>query len=91
MAVVVDEAFFSALGKMESVSHISNADIVWFIVGFDIGESSSTLVPRRYVATTLERAVEGLTAGSPLSLEEFEAEIISKLVSPKLTTRKKSR
>ena len=29
--------------------------------------------------TTLERAVEGLTAGVPVSLEEFEARMMDKL------------
>lgn len=32
MAVVVDEAFFSALGKMDHVKDPSNADIGWFVV-----------------------------------------------------------
>jgi Restriction endonuclease NotI len=35
MAVIIDEGFFNALGKMETVKHVSNCDIAWFVVTFD--------------------------------------------------------
>ena len=79
MAVVVDEAFFASLGRMDNVLDVSNSDIAWFIVGFEEGERTSRLVPRGVRYTTLERAVEGLTAGLPVSLGQFEAEIRGKL------------
>jgi hypothetical protein len=91
MAVVVDEAFFSALGRMDDVSEPSNADIAWFIVKFVEEGAHARLVPDRVQFTTLERAVEGLTAGRPVSLPEFERRIRQKLgesLLPKLKSRK---
>jgi hypothetical protein len=79
MAVVVDESFFEALGRMDDVSDVSNADIAWFVVGFELGSHSSKLVKRKVRYTTLERAVEGLTAGHPMSLGQFESEIEGRL------------
>lgn len=79
MAVVVDEAFFSALGKMDDVPEPSNADIAWFIVKFEEQAGTAQLQRHRVQFTTLERAVEGLTAGKPVSLPEFERRIREKL------------
>lgn len=81
MAVVVDEAFFESLGKMETVSHISNADIAWFVVGFDQAKDGFELMPRTVHMTTLERAVEGLTNGVPVTLSQFELDITERLRS----------
>jgi hypothetical protein len=81
MAVVVDEAFFSALGHMDNVPEPSNADIAWFIVKFEEQGSTAELQCDRVQFTTLERAVEGLTAGRPVSLPEFERRIKQKLDS----------
>jgi len=79
MAVVVDESFFAALGRMESVQDVSNADIAWLVVGYDESAGEARLKLTRIHLTTLERAVEGLTAGYPVSLETFEARIREKL------------
>lgn len=79
MAVVVDEAFFSALGRMDDVPEPSNADIAWFIVKFEEKGATAELQCDRVQFTTLERAVEGLTAGRPVSLPEFERRIKQKL------------
>ena len=79
MAVVIDEAFFRELGKMDEVRHPSNADIAWFVVSLREGASTATLEPAFVRLTTLERAVEGLTAGIPVTLPEFEARIKLKL------------
>jgi hypothetical protein len=81
MAVVVDRPFFDSLGPMDRVSHLSNADIIWFIVRFDEqpGANSASLVVDDVRYTTLERAVEGLTSGIPTSLDDFETKIRSKL------------
>ncbi len=81
MAVVVDEAFFAALGRMDDVPEPSNADIAWFIVKFEENEGTAELQRDRVQFTTLERAVEGLTAGRPVSLPEFERRIKHKLES----------
>ena len=75
MAVVIDEAFYASLGRMDTVSDPSNSDIAWFVVDFEQGEKVTKLVPRFVRYTTLERAVEGLTAGLPLTLGQFEDEI----------------
>ncbi|MHB1200593.1 MAG: NotI family restriction endonuclease [Polaromonas sp.] len=84
MAVLVDEAFFQSLGKMEPVGDLSNADIAWFRVSFSI-----TPATRRYqierggvLLTTLEESVKGLTAGAPVSRAVFEARIKQKLQAP---------
>ena len=81
MAVVVDRPFFDSLGPMDRVPHVSNSDIIWFIVRFDESQSGDRAVLAvdeiRY--TTLERAVEGLTAGIPTSIDDFETKIRHKL------------
>lgn len=78
MAVVVDEAFFNALAPMTAVSDISNADIVWFVVQFECGKETASLSRGMTCATTLEHAVEGLTAGKPVSLRMFEEQLLHK-------------
>ncbi|MDQ6708385.1 MAG: hypothetical protein M3Z85_20695 [Acidobacteriota bacterium] len=79
MAVVVDEDFFAALGAMDDVSDISNADIAWFVVRFDETESGFVLSRAFHRFTTLERAVEGLTGGHPVSLGRFEERLHRRL------------
>ena len=80
MAVIVDLAFWEWLGEMRAAKHISNADIVWFIVDYDGPENGRYRLHRHTLApTTLENAVEGLTGGTPVTLEEFEHAIEQKL------------
>ena len=79
MAVLVDELFFDALGPMEQVDDVSSCDIAWFVVGYDVGATEAALAKRSVRLTTLERAVEGLTAGRPVSLTAFEDRIRQKL------------
>jgi len=79
MAVVVDEDFFSSLSRMDEVAHVSNCDIAWFVVRYVEEQGRAKLQPSRVALTTLERAVEGLTAGLPVSLPEFERRIRAKL------------
>lgn len=79
MAVVVDAAFFRNLGPMQAVSDPSNADIAWFAASFDETVQPAKLVMGTPHHVTLERAVEGLTGGDPVSLAEFEAKIVEKL------------
>jgi len=80
MAVVVDRAFWEALGEMRRSNDLSNADIIWFIVDFE-GPIHGRYILKRHdtVFTTLENAVEGLTGGTPVSLEQFEQAIRHKL------------
>jgi hypothetical protein len=80
MAVVVDKGFWESLGEMRRVGQISNADLVWFIVGYEGPRAGQYRLKRcEAVFTTLENAVEGLTGGSPVSLEQFERVILQKL------------
>lgn len=80
MAVVVDRGFYSALGPMELVQQVSNCDIAWFVL--DIVEEPTGdrahLEATTVHLTTLERAVEGLAAGKPVSREEFERRVLAK-------------
>lgn len=78
MAVLVDRSFYDALGKMDDVGHVSNCDIAWFIVRYEESGGTIRLVPHEVKLTTLERAVEGLTAGRPVSLETFESRVMAK-------------
>ena len=82
MAVVVDKHFFESLGHMEEVGDLSSGDITWFTVDFeeDLTTGRFRLLRDSVHVTTLERATEGLTGGSPVTLTEFEEGIRSKLV-----------
>jgi hypothetical protein len=77
-AVLVDESFFNALGHMDSVNDVSNCDIAWFVVEYKDDGERVQLKPKEHVFTTLERSVEGLTAGRPVSLEAFERSLMKK-------------
>lgn len=81
MAVVVDAPFFYSMGKMERVPHLSNADIVWFLVDFKQaapGEPFRLEVVEEFY-TTLESATLGLTGGVPVSQGAFEDRIRAKV------------
>lgn len=71
MAVVVDEAFFAEMAPMKDVEHLSNSDIVWFVVEYEEKSERYELKPKFKKFTTLEDTVEGLTSGKPVSEEEF--------------------
>ncbi len=79
MCVVVDSSFFYAMGPMEEVNNLSNCDIVWFVVGYEEGNGKIHLRQDDVHLTTLEHAVRGLTAGRPVSLSTFEAQIRDRL------------
>ncbi len=81
MAVVVDIPFFKSMGEMRTVEEVSNADIVWFLVDFPRTQHGALreLVVVEELYTTLEAAIEGLTGGVPVSLDEFEQRIEGKI------------
>jgi hypothetical protein len=80
MAVVVDEQFYGALGRMECVQDVDSCEIAWFVVAYEEAHSPNAhLVPSFVRFTTLDRAVEGLTAGYPVTLQVFEQRIRDKL------------
>ena len=76
---MIDEDFFAALSHMDEVADVSNCDIAWFVVRYAEESGQAHLVPERVTLTTLERAVEGLTAGQPVTLGEFERRIRLKM------------
>ena len=82
MAVIVDREFWNSLGKMTEVPHLSNCDVAWFVVDYRLEGNRWRLVPGEVHFTTLDRAVEGLTGGTPVSLDEFEGRILKKLGQP---------
>ena len=81
MAVVIDEAFFGSLVGLEPERHLSNAEIVWFVVRYVPTEDGWTLTRHEVVPTRLESSVKALTGGTPLSRERFEAELRRKIGS----------
>jgi hypothetical protein len=87
MAVLVDRPFFDALGAMGVVKSVSNCDIVWFVVRYEETSSGAVLRPDFVRLTTLERAVEGLTGGNPVSLDLFESRIREKIARQRPTLR----
>ena len=79
IAVVIDEAFFGSLVGLERERHLSNAEIAWFVVGYDSKPGGWTLVQREAVFTKLEASVKSLTGGIPLSKERFEEQLRVKM------------
>jgi hypothetical protein len=78
----VDYAFFLSMGEMKQVEAISNCDVVWVLVDFvpsPEGGAFTTKVVQEF-GTTLESAIEGLTGGQPVSLEEFQERIGGKIL-----------
>lgn len=81
MAVVIDLPFYSSLAPMKPVDHISNADIAWVVV--DYRGPNNGLRISEIVLTTLESSVEGLTAGIPVSRDEFEDALRKTIIGKK--------
>lgn len=79
MAVVIDEPFFESLIGLEEERHLSNTEIVWFVVTYKKTEKGWKLVPRKAVLTKLESSVKALTGGVPLPKEKFEEQLLKKL------------
>jgi hypothetical protein len=76
MAVIVDEDFFKAMGRMKTVDEMSNCDVAWFVVKYD---ERLRLGTEGVYLTTLEESVDSLVAGRAVSLAEFEQRILTKL------------
>jgi len=79
MAVVVDAGFYRSLGQIDTVSNLSNCDIAWFVTDYNESGETIMLTVGEPEKQTLERAVEGLTGGFPVTLDEFESKIQEKL------------
>lgn len=80
MVVIVDNTFINSMSYMPNVGHMSNADIIWAVVSFngDADVDGPRISLDRFIFTTLEDSVSGLTAGRPASLSEFEAQLLKK-------------
>ncbi|WAC22939.1 NotI family restriction endonuclease [Blastomonas sp. SL216] len=87
MSVVIDTPFRSSLGSFVTVKHLSNCDIVWFVVEYD--ETTGKLKLADTIATTLESSIEALTAAIPLSQEAFQGQIDNFLLEKTAQARKK--
>ena len=86
MAVVVDKSFWESLAEVRRVEHLSNSDIAWFIMDYEGPENGRYRIAcSEVVFTTLENAVEGLTGGTPVTLEQFERAIHEKLARSEAT------
>jgi hypothetical protein len=79
MAVLVDIGFFESMGEMADVPDISNCDVAWFVVNYTETAGSIKITPALVKMTTLENAVDGLTAGKPVTLTAFEQRIREKI------------
>jgi hypothetical protein len=79
MAVVIDEAFFGSLVGLEPEKYLSNAEIAWFVVGYEPTDTGWKLTPREPVFTKLDSSVKALTGGAPLPRERFESQLRQKL------------
>lgn len=79
MAVVVDEAFFGSLVGLEREKHLSNAEIAWFVVKYELRSNRWRLLRKEVVFSKLDAAVRALTGGVPLSREKFERQLEEKL------------
>ncbi len=65
--------------RLARIQRDTYRDVAWFVVNFNESGGEAVLTPGFVQLTTLERAVEGLTGGRPVSLETFEARILEKL------------
>jgi hypothetical protein len=83
VAVVVDESFYDAFFgpdvPFEPAKHLSNAQIVWFVVKYEKSGNRWHLKPHKVVLSKLDSAVEVLTGGIPLSREQFEEQLLQTL------------
>lgn len=79
-AVVIDRAFWDSLGRIGLERDLSNCEIVWFVVDYESTAGGRfRLVRGSTFYSTLSSAVSGLTGGRPVSLDEFEALIRSRI------------
>jgi Restriction endonuclease NotI len=79
-AVVVDEAFYGSLGRMQYANHSSNADIAWFVMKYEAQpDGNVSLVPGEVFYTTLGEAVEGLVSAQAIPKSAFEEAIKARL------------
>jgi hypothetical protein len=83
VAVVIDEAFAVSLIGLKSTRerYLSNAEIAWFVVGYDRVGDVWQLKPREVIFSKLSASVTALTGGVPLPKEKFETQLHAKITT----------
>ena len=85
MAVVVDDDFFNEFSRtISEANDLSNAQVVWFIVKYQEGDSGVRLQPSRVFMTSLDESMKGLVAAIPLPKQQFEDALRSRFQRMKL-------
>lgn len=79
LALVVDKAFYDEFGEAPQANDVSNADIIWFVVDYEISANNAKLIKHSLRMTTLERSIESLVGGEPITKGDFEKQIRDKL------------
>lgn len=87
MFVAVDDGFFEWMPEIETVDHISNADICWKVFTLEKQGLRYRLRVARSVMTTLEESRVGLVGGTPTPQPEFEQRVRENLESGKVVWR----
>ncbi|MBD3360418.1 hypothetical protein GF366_01295, partial [Candidatus Peregrinibacteria bacterium] len=59
MAVIIDRSFWNSMAKMDQVKHLSNCDIVWFIMNYRSNNEKLDIYVEEIYLTTLDDAVTG--------------------------------
>ncbi|MFB3814636.1 MAG: NotI family restriction endonuclease [Terriglobales bacterium] len=78
-AVIVDEEFFREFAPMEEEQHITNSEIVWFVVKYELEEDRFVLKRAFTRLATLKNSIQAVIAAQPIPLPEFEATLKAKL------------
>ena len=79
MAVIVDEEFFAQFDPMKEEEHITLAEILWFVVKYEMQETQFVLRPGFVRMTTLDVSIAGIIAAITIPLPEFEHAVKLKL------------
>ncbi len=79
LALVVDKAFYDEFGEAPQANDVSNADIIWFVVDYKASDNNAKLKQHSLRMTTLERSIESLVGGEPITKGDFERQIREKL------------
>lgn len=78
-AVIVDEDFFREFSAMEEEQHITNSEIIWFVVRYELQKDSFILEKGFTRMATLKNAIQAVVAAQPIPQPEFEQTLKTKL------------
>jgi hypothetical protein len=79
-AVVVDESFLRCMGTLTTVSDLSHAEVIWFVVRVDESVTPHKLVRVKYLMSRLADSERSLNASDPVTQEVFETRIRERLM-----------